>query len=49
MNALAFQPVVVVQPVGVDQGDIALTVLGDDLFRSGLDLFGKFREVGASM
>src|SRR5689334_10206608 len=32
MDALAFQPVVVVQPVCVDESDIALAVLGDDLF-----------------
>ena len=42
MNVLALQPVVVVEPCRIDEGDIAFAVAGDDFFAAGLDLVGKF-------
>src|SRR5574337_546459 len=49
VDALALQPVVVIQPVGVDEGDIALTVLRDDLFFAGLGLIGQLGQIGACL
>ena len=49
VDAFAFQPVVVVEPVGVDQCDVAFTVLGDDLFGAGLCLIGQLGQVRACL
>jgi len=49
MDALAFQLVVVIEALRVDQRDIALAVFGDDLFGAGLDLVGEFGKVGARL
>jgi hypothetical protein len=49
MDALAFQPAVIVQAVGVDQGHVAFTVLGDDLFGASLGLVGEFGKIGACL
>ena len=49
MDALAFQAVVVLQPVRVDQRDIALSILGDDLLAGRLGLLGQLGEVGACL
>ena len=34
MDARSLQPVIVIQPVGIDQGDVALAVAGDDFSAS---------------
>ncbi len=44
---LTLQPVVVVESLGVDAGDVALAVLGDDFLGAGLDLLGEFGKRGA--
>ena len=45
MDAFALKLVVVVQSSGVDEGHIALTVLGDDLLSTSLHLVSQFRQV----
>jgi hypothetical protein len=49
VNTLALQAVVVVQAVGVDEGNVAFTVLGDDLLRASLGLIGQLGQVGARL
>src|SRR5665213_323486 len=49
VDSLALQVVVVVQPVGIDEGHIALTILGDDLLGAGLHMIGKLGQVGTRL
>ena len=49
VNALALQPMVVIQPVSVDQRYVALTVLGDDLLGTCLDLIGQIGKIGTCL
>ena len=50
VDALSLQPVVVVQPVSVYQGDVAFTVLGDDLLAAlGTNFLAKLRQLRSGM
>ena len=49
VDALALQPVVVVQPVCIDQGDVAFPVLGDDFFGACLGLVSQLGQVRACL
>jgi hypothetical protein len=49
VDALAFQAVVIVEPVGIDQRDVTFAVLGDDLLGAGLHLLGELGQVGAGL
>lgn len=44
VNTLTLQLVVVVQPMRVDQGDVAFAVLGDDLLSTSFRLVRQFRQ-----
>src|SRR2546422_9130562 len=47
MNMFSLQAMIVVQPLGINQGSAALPVFGNDLFASrGADLFTEFRQFG---
>jgi hypothetical protein len=41
MDALPLQLMVIVQPLGIDDGNVAFAVLGDELFSARLYLIGK--------
>lgn len=45
VNALTLQLVAVVQPAGVDQGNVTLAILGNDLLGAAFDLVSQFGEV----
>jgi hypothetical protein len=49
VHALTLQAVVVIQPVGIDQSDVALTILGDDLLDAGLGPVGQLGQVGTCL
>lgn len=46
VDALALQLVVVVQSLGVNDGNIALAILGNDLFGTGFDLLNQVGQGG---
>jgi hypothetical protein len=49
VNALTLKPMVVIEPVRVDQRHIALPVLGDDFFGSRFGLVGQLGQIGSCL
>ena len=49
LETLTFQPMIIIKPFSINQGDITFAVLGDDLLRTGFDLLCQIRKIGASL
>lgn len=49
MDTFTLQLVVVVQPIRVNQRDVAFTILGDDLLGTRFDLVCQVGELGAGL
>ncbi len=49
VDALALESMIIIEPLGVDEGYVALAVLGDDHFGASLHLLGQFGQIGARL